>query len=103
MKLAQLHEDTNKSPPPAGSLGNLMTTKQVADQLGVEPSRIRQLKGEGRIHPEEGPVPGHQESLYSAAEVERAKRQLEKDKETKMGRPTKGKSNKTVKDKNKKD
>lgn len=89
MRLVDLHEDTSKKPPVPGSLGDLYTTKQAAEMIGVEPSRIRQLKMEGRIKPVEGPVPGHQESLYSAKEVERAKKALQKSKKEDMGRPKK--------------
>ena len=80
MKLIDLHEDTDKRPPAPGSLGDLYTTKQVAEMLGVTAYRVRQLKMEGRIRPVEGPVPGHQESLYSAKEVEKVKRELEAEK-----------------------
>lgn len=92
MKLSQLiniSEDTDKAPPKPGPLGNLLTTAQVAAKFDLDPSRIRQYKDEGKIKPVEGPVPGHQESLYTTAEVERFGNYLKKVRENKGGRPPK--------------
>lgn len=94
MRLVDLYEDTSKKPPAPGSLGDLYTTKQAAQMIGISVSRLRQLKMEGRAHPVEGPVPGHQESLWSAKEIERIKKMLEKSKKENMGRPPKSKKKK---------
>lgn len=65
--------ETFKKAPPAGDVGDQETTAQAAKELGVTPSRIRQMKAEGKFKTAKGPVEGRRDNLIRTSEVKSKK------------------------------
>lgn len=81
-----------KAPPPTG---DKMSTAQAAKELGVTPSRVRQLKMEKKLKTAEGPVEGRRDTLIRTTEIKSKKEHKDG-----PGRPSKDKSKKDDKDDN---
>ena len=75
--------ETFKKAPPPGDVGDQITTAQAAKILGVTPSRVRQMKADGKLKTAKGPVEGRRDSLIRTSEVK-----SKKEKKHGPGRPT---------------
>ena len=53
------------------------STSQVAKQLGVTPSRVRQMKMDGEFKTVKGPVEGRRDNMISTTEVKNKKEERE--------------------------
>ena len=88
MKLVDLmevdREDQGKAPPVRA--GSTISTKQAADILDVSVSRVRQLKGSGKLKPQLDPKGRHgdRDIELDVKDVQQLKNNMPK-----KGRPTK--------------
>jgi hypothetical protein len=64
---------TFKKAPPAGDVGEQQTTAQAAKELGVTPSRVRQMKMDGELKTVKGPVEGRRDNLIRTSEIKSKK------------------------------
>lgn len=62
--------------PPAGNLGELVTTSQAARILGVTSSRVRQLIMDNRLKFVKSPTKGQRDNLLKISEVRKLKKEL---------------------------
>jgi hypothetical protein len=65
--------ETFKKAPPPGDVGDQETTAQAAKELGVTPSRVRQMKMEKKFKTVKGPVEGRRDNLIRTSEVKSKK------------------------------
>lgn len=65
--------ETFKKAPPPGDVGDQVTTAQAAKELGVTPSRVRQMKADGQLKTAKGPVEGRRDNLIRTSEVKSKK------------------------------
>lgn len=80
---------TFRKAPPPGDVGDQMTTAQAAKELGVTPSRVRQMKMEKKFKSAKGPVEGRRDNLIRSSEVKSVK-----EKKNGPGRPEKSEKDK---------
>lgn len=76
--------ETFKKAPPPGDVGDQETTAQAAKELGVTPSRVRQMKMDGELKTVKGPVEGRRDNLIRTSEIK-----SKKENRRKPGRPEK--------------
>lgn len=79
-------KETVRDAPPAGDLGQYITSAQAARILNVSMSRVRQFVQEKRLK-SYNPVPGRRDNLFKRADVE----QFDKKPRERTGRPDEGK------------
>lgn len=68
MKLADLIPLNEDSIPSDTDVAPRLSTTQAAKKLGVSPSRVRQLIGQGRLHAN-GPKKGRRDNMLTTDEV----------------------------------
>lgn len=86
-------DEKDKETPAAGDLGQYITTKQAAEILGVDASRVRQFIMDGRLKAH-NPVPGRRDNFLKRADVEA----FDKEPRERTGRPDEGKGTSDKKD-----
>ncbi len=70
---------------PTTNATDLVTTREVADALGLSTSRIRQLQIAGRITPA---LTGPRWTFYDRSTIDTLRAELAADRRTKLGRDT---------------
>ena len=70
--------ETFKKAPQPGDIGDIETTAQAAKELGVTPSRVRQMKAEGKFKTVKGPVEGRRDNLIKTSEVKSKKEEKQR-------------------------
>lgn len=68
-KQARDEAETVRDAPPAGNLGQYITSAQAARILDVSMSRVRQFVQDGRLK-SYSPEPGRRDNLFKRADVE---------------------------------